>query len=83
MIRLIYLYLSYLIKSLCIFLANKKFQKNTRSDIKIQSFGSIESIQSIESIESIKCIGSIGSITILTSYTGTFSKDVFSQGAVN
>ena len=41
---------------------SKKFQKNTRSDIKIQNIASIECIKSIENIESI---GSVGSITIL------------------
>ena len=49
----------------------KKFQKNTRSDIKIQNIGSIESIESIksvegiENIENIESIERIGSITIL------------------
>ena len=37
----------------------QKFQKNTRSDIKIQNMGNIESIESIGNIESI------GSITTL------------------
>ena len=37
----------------------KKFQKNTKSDIKIQN---IKSIESIENIESIECIESTGSI---------------------
>ena len=44
---------------------NKKFQNNTRSDIKVQnieSIGSIESIESIEGIEGIESIESISSI---------------------
>ena len=43
---------------------SEKFQKNTRSDIRIQKIESIESIESVESIESIGNIGSIGSTTI-------------------
>ena len=37
----------------------KKFQNNTRSDIKIQNIGSIESIESIENTESIESIESM------------------------
>ena len=45
---------------------NINFQKNTRSDVKIQNIVSIESIKSIENIESIgSVVGSISSITIL------------------
>ena len=43
---------------------SEKFQKNTRSDIRIIKIESIESIESVESIESIGNIGSIGSTTI-------------------
>ena len=44
---------------------HKKFQKNTRSDVKIQNICSIESIKSIESTRNIESIESIESITIL------------------
>ena len=41
-----------------IVIATKKFQKNTRSDRRIQNIGSIESIESNKSIEIIESIGS-------------------------
>ena len=42
---------------------DKKFQKNTRSDIKIQNIENIESTESIKSIESTEIIENIESIS--------------------
>ena len=48
-------------------LHSKKFQKNTRSDIKIQNIESIVSSVIIESVEMIETIESIGSFESIDS----------------
>ena len=51
------------ISIVCLFY-NQKFQKNTRSDIKIQNIERIERIESIESIESVTIFLNLKSLSL-------------------